>query len=78
MEHPHRCVYCHTAWSCYEDCPFAGASVCERCRDKLCESPDMPLRVIPLRDRRDSWVFDRLTEYDAERIRQSLRRDRPQ
>jgi hypothetical protein len=31
-----------------------------------------------LRDRRDSWVFDRLTEYDAERIRRSLRRYRPQ
>lgn len=74
MEHPHRCVYCSERWFCYEDCPLAGASVCEKCRDKLTE--DTPLRVIPLLDRRDSWVFDRLIEHDAERLRHELRRRR--
>ena len=79
MEHPHRCVYCSERWFCYEDCPLAGAAVCEGCRKKLLEAPDTPLRVIPLEDRRDSWVFDRLIEYDGERVRRELRRwGRPQ
>ena len=77
MEHPHRCVYCSEHWFCYEDCPLAGASVCAACREKLREAPeDTPLRVIPLLDRRDSWVFDRLIEYDAERVRHEIRRRR--
>ena len=74
MEHPHRCVYCRDRWLCYDDCPLAGASVCANCRERLRTCPDTPLRVIPLQDRRDGWVFDRLIEYDAERMRRELRR----
>jgi hypothetical protein len=76
MEHRHHCVYCSDRWFCYEDCPLAGASVCESCRGKLRDAPETPLRVIPLRDRRDSWVFDRLIEHEGERVRRELRRRR--
>ena len=76
MEHRHRCVYCSDHWFCYEDCPLPGASVCANCRERLREAPDTPLRVIPLQDPRDGWVFDRLIEHDAERLRRELRRRR--
>jgi hypothetical protein len=75
MEHPHRCVYCSDRWFCYEECPLPGASVCESCREKLLQAPeDTPLRVIPIQDRHDSWIFDRLIEHDGERVRNELRR----
>jgi len=73
VEHGHTCVYCGAQWFCYEDCPFAGPSACEACSVNL--APNTPRRVIPLRD---NWLFDRLTDQAAERIRQKFRRDRPQ
>jgi hypothetical protein len=74
VEHRHRCVYCHTLWFCYEDCPLAGASACVDCREKLARSPDIPRRVIALE--RGSPVLDRLAEREAERIRRSIWKDR--
>jgi hypothetical protein len=77
MEHPHRCVYCRSLWFCYEDCPLAGPSACEKCREKLLRSPETPRPVIPIE--RNSRVLDRLLEYDADRIRENLiRRRRPE
>jgi len=75
MEHQHRCVYCRTLWSCYEDCPVAGASACDACREKIRQSPDTPRRVIPLA--RGDRVLDRLTEHAAEQLRERLRQRPP-
>jgi hypothetical protein len=72
VEHHHRCVYCRSEWFCYEDCPFAGPSACDECREKLRRSPDIPRRVIALNN--GSQVLDRLAEREAERIRQMFRR----
>jgi hypothetical protein len=72
VEHRHRCVYCRSEWFCYEDCPLAGLSACEGCREKLRESPDMPRRVIALNDTR---VLDRLAQREADRIRRNLWKD---
>ena len=72
MEHPHRCVYCSSEWFCYEDCPLAGPSACDQCREKLRRSPEIPRRVIALSE--GSQVLDRLAEREAERLRQRLRR----
>jgi hypothetical protein len=75
VEHRHHCLYCRVQWFCHEDCPLAGPSACEECRQKLRQSPDMPRRLIALRDSR---VLDHLAEQEAQRIRQQLRRhDRP-
>ena len=72
MEHHHRCVYCRSEWFCHEDCPLAGPSACDACRDKLRRSPDIPRRVIALSD--GSQVLDRLAEREAERLREMIRR----
>jgi hypothetical protein len=74
MEHRHRCLYCDAAWSCGDDCPYAGPSACERCRERLRRTPGAPRRVIPLRA--GSPVLDGLTEHTAERLRRRLRGDR--
>ena len=74
MEHSHHCLYCRTRWFCHEDCLLPGPSVCEPCRDKLGESPDMPRRVIELSP--GTAVLDRLAEREAERLRGRLRRER--
>jgi hypothetical protein len=71
VEHRHRCIYCHAEWFCHEDCPRAGLSACEGCREKLARSPEMPRRVIALDDTR---VLDRLAEREAERLREMIRR----
>jgi hypothetical protein len=73
MEHRHRCIYCRTEWSCLDDCPLAGLSACDGCRERLRRSPDMPRRVIALEDTR---VLDRLVERESERIRRRLWSDR--
>jgi hypothetical protein len=75
VEHRHRCVYCRTLWFCHEDCPLAGASACEECREKIRLSPQTPRRVIPLAS--GDRVLDRLTEQIAERLRQRLRQRPP-
>jgi hypothetical protein len=75
VEHRHRCVYCQTSWFCHEDCPLAGPAACADCIAKLQRSPDTPRRVIMLPD--GSRALDRLAEREAERIRDTLRRDRP-
>jgi hypothetical protein len=72
VEHSHHCLYCRTRWFCHEDCLLSGPSVCEPCRDKLGESPDMPRRVIELSP--GTAVLDRLAEREAERLRGRLRR----
>ena len=74
MEHPHRCVYCSAAWSCYDDCPLPGPSACEACRERIKGSPDIPRRVIPLTA--DSEVLDALAKHEAERLRRLIGRDR--
>ena len=73
MEHPHRCVYCRVDWFCLEDCPLAGPSVCDDCRDKLAdEPPGMTYRVVALD--RASHVLGSLVERAADRLRRELRR----
>jgi hypothetical protein len=72
VEHHHRCVYCRSEWFCHEDCPLAGPSACDACREELRRSPDIPRRVIALSD--GSPVLDRLAEREAERLREILRR----
>jgi hypothetical protein len=51
---------------------MAGPSACADCREKIRQSPDMPRRVIALKDSR---VLDRLAEREAERIRRLIRGD---
>jgi hypothetical protein len=74
VEHHHRCVYCRSEWFCYEDCPLAGPSACDECREKVRRSPDIPRRIVALSD--GSQVLDRLAEREAERLRQMFRRRR--
>jgi hypothetical protein len=74
VEHPHRCVYCNADWFCFDDCPLAGPAVCDRCREKVRGSPDMPIRVVPLHDRA---VMDHLARHEGERLREALWRRRP-
>ena len=76
MEHPHRCLYCDALWFCHEECVLAGPSVCAACRERVIRSPDMPRRVIPLRN--PHVVIERLAEDVADRLRDSFRRRRRQ
>lgn len=74
MEHPHRCLYCETRWSCREECVLAGPSVCADCRERVLQSPELPRRVIPLRN--PHVVIDWLAEDVADRLRDRFRRRR--
>jgi hypothetical protein len=62
-------------WFCHEDCPLAGPAACAECIENLRRSPGMPRRVVMLKD--GSRALDRLAEREAERIRETLRRDPP-
>jgi hypothetical protein len=78
VEHHHRCVYCRTEWSCHEECPLAGPSVCTDCREKLADAPPgTPYRVIPLD--RATRILGSLVEHEADRLTRELkRRQRPE